>query len=86
LENEVQGKPDNQKYETCKNSEVDELIKVHKSEGLTIGVSGTPLFVIDGKVVNVADIPGIENILKETGLMPGKAAVSRLFIFPCCLF
>jgi len=65
LDEVMKGKLDNQKYETCKNTEVDDLIKVHKSEGLKIGVSGTPLFVIDGKVVNGADIPKIENILKE---------------------
>ena len=61
----MKGKIDGQKYKTCTNAEVDELIKVHKSEGEKLGVSGTPFFIIDGKVVNGADIPQIEKLLKE---------------------
>ena len=61
----MKGKLDKEKYETCTNTEVDELIKVHKSEGAKLGVSGTPFFIIDGKVVNGADFPKIEKLLKE---------------------
>ena len=61
----MKGKIDGQKYQTCTNAEVDELIKVHKSEGAKLGVSSTPFFVIDGKVVMGADIPKIEKLLKE---------------------
>jgi thiol:disulfide interchange protein DsbC len=68
----MKGKIDGQKYQTCTNAEVDELIKVHKSVGATLGVSGTPFFVIDGKVVNGADIPKIEKLLSE------KVAVEKL--------
>jgi thiol:disulfide interchange protein DsbC len=65
LEEVMKGKLDGQKYEICANAEVDDLIKVHKSESSKMGVSMTPLFIIEGKVINGADIPGIENILKE---------------------
>jgi len=65
LEEVMKGKLDGQKYETCSNAEVDDLIKVHKSETSKMGVSSTPLFIIEGKVVNGADIVRIENILKE---------------------
>jgi thiol:disulfide interchange protein DsbC len=61
----MNGKIDSQKYETCKNTEVDDLINLHKSEGTKMGVVSTPFFVIDGKVVNGADIPKIEKLLKE---------------------
>lgn len=65
LDDVMKGKIDNQKYETCTNAEVDNLINVHKSEGAKMNVSATPFFVIDGKVVNGADIPKIEKILNE---------------------
>ena len=61
----MKGKIDGQKYQTCKNAEVDELIKIHESEGAKLSVSSTPFFVIDGKVVAGADIPKIETLLKE---------------------
>ena len=61
----MKGKIDGQKYETCKNPEVDELIKSHASAGAKMSVSSTPFFIIDGKVVSGADIPKIENLLKE---------------------
>ena len=61
----MKGKIDGQKYQTCTNAEVDELIKIHKSEGEKLGVSSTPYFIIDGKVVSGADIPQIEKLLKE---------------------
>ena len=61
----MKGKIDGQKYQTCTNAEVDGLIKIHKSVGEKLGVTGTPLFVIDGKVVMGADIPKIETLLKE---------------------
>ena len=61
----MKGKIDGQKYQTCTNAEVDELIKIHASEGAKLSVSSTPFFVIDGKVVTGADIPQIEKLLKE---------------------
>ena len=61
----MKGKIDSQKYETCTDSEVDELIKSHASAGAKISVSSTPFFIIDGKVVSGADIPKIENLLNE---------------------
>lgn len=65
LEEVMQGKIDSQKYETCTNTEVNDLINLHKSEGAKMGVSATPFFIIDGTVVNGADIPKIEKILNE---------------------
>jgi thiol:disulfide interchange protein DsbC len=61
----MKGKIDGQKYQTCTNAEVDELIKIHESEGAKLSISSTPFFIIDGKVVTGADIPQIEKLLKE---------------------
>lgn len=61
----MKGKIDDQKYETCKDVSVDELIKVHSSASANMGISSTPFFIIDGKVVSGADIPKIENLLNE---------------------
>ena len=61
----MKGKIDGQKYETCTNTEVNDLINLHKSEGAKLEVSGTPFFIIDGIVVTGADIPKIEKILGE---------------------
>jgi thiol:disulfide interchange protein DsbC len=61
----MKGKIDGQKYETCADAEVNELIKSHDSASIKMGISSTPFFIIDGKVVSGADIPKIENLLNE---------------------
>ena len=65
LDEVMKGKIDNQKYETCKNAEVDDLIKLHESVGETMGITSTPYFVIDGTVVSGADIPRIQGLLGD---------------------
>jgi thiol:disulfide interchange protein DsbC len=64
-EEAMAGKLDDMKFTPCKNDEVDNLLKVHKEFGDRIGVEsvGTPLFLIDGQVVNGANIPEIEKII-----------------------
>jgi thiol:disulfide interchange protein DsbC len=59
------GKLDDMKFTPCKNDEADLLLKAHREIGDRIGVSsiGTPLFSIDGQVINGANIPEIEKIL-----------------------
>ncbi len=61
------GKLDDMKFTPCKNGESDNLLKAHKEIGDRIGVvgTGTPLFLIDGQVVNGANIPLIEKILGD---------------------
>ena len=65
LDEVMKGKIDNQKYETCKNAEVDDLIKLHESVGENMGITSTPYFVIDGTVVSGADIPRIQGLLSD---------------------
>jgi thiol:disulfide interchange protein DsbC len=61
----MKGKIDDKKYETCTDAEVNELIKSHDSASAKMGISSTPFFIIDGKVVSGADIPKIEKLLNE---------------------
>lgn len=61
----MKGKIDGQKYETCQDAEVNEMIKYHESAAKKLNVSSTPFFIIDGKVVAGADIPKIESLLNE---------------------
>jgi len=66
-EEAMTGKLDDMKFTPCKNDKVDELLKAHKEIGDRVGVAGTgtPLFLINGQVVNGANIPLIEKILGE---------------------
>jgi len=66
-EEAMAGKLDDMKFTPCKNDEVENLVKTHKEIGDRVGVAGigTPLFLIDGQVVNGANIPEMEKILGE---------------------
>jgi thiol:disulfide interchange protein DsbC len=64
-EEAMAGKLDDMKFTPCKNGEADNLLKAHKEIGDRVGVAGagTPLFLIDGQIVNGANIPLMEKIL-----------------------
>jgi len=64
-EEAMTGKLDDMKFKPCEDAAAAELVKTHKEIGGKIGIEGlgTPLFVIDGKVVRGANIPEIEKIL-----------------------
>jgi protein-disulfide isomerase len=51
------------KFTPCKTAAVEDLLKAHREIGDRVGVTGTPLFLIDGHVVFGADIPQMERIL-----------------------
>lgn len=57
------GKLDDMKFKPCEDAAVAELVQAHKEIGVQIGVTGTPLFLIDGQVIGGADIPRMEKIL-----------------------
>jgi thiol:disulfide interchange protein DsbC len=65
-EEAMAGKLDDMKFTPCTNGEADNLLKAHKEIGDRVGVAGTPLFLIDGQIVNGANIPLIEKILSAT--------------------
>jgi thiol:disulfide interchange protein DsbC len=62
-EEAMTGKFDDMKFTPCKSAAADDLLKAHKEMIDRIGVTGTPLFLIDGQVVFGADIPRMEKIL-----------------------
>jgi thiol:disulfide interchange protein DsbC len=64
-EEAMAGKLDEMKFTTCQTPEVDELMKLHREIGDRIWITqmGTPLFLIDGKVVRGANVPLMEQIL-----------------------
>ena len=64
-EEAMTGKLDEMKFAPCDDAVAAELFKIHKEIGEKAGGAsiGTPLFMIDGQVVNGANIPQIEKIL-----------------------
>jgi thiol:disulfide interchange protein DsbC len=59
----MHGKLDDRKYEICSKPEVEELAKVHKGVADSMGVTGTPFFVVNGTVVPGANMAMIEGAL-----------------------
>lgn len=62
-EEAMSGKLDDMKFTPCQDAAAEETLKAHREIGQRIGVSGTPLFLIDGEVVGGANIPQMERIL-----------------------
>ena len=63
-EEAMAGKLDDMKLSPCKApAAAEELLKAHQEIGRQVGVTGTPLFLIDGQVVLGADMARIEKIL-----------------------
>jgi thiol:disulfide interchange protein DsbC len=62
-EEAMAGKLDDMKFKPCEDAAVAALVQAHKEIGARIGVTGTPLFLIDGQVIRGADIPQMEKIL-----------------------
>ena len=62
-EEAMAGKLDDMKFKPCDDAAAAELLRAHKEISARTGISGTPLFLIDGQVVSGADIPKMEKIL-----------------------
>jgi thiol:disulfide interchange protein DsbC len=62
-EEAMAGKLDDMKFKPCDDATAVELLRAHKEISTRTGISGTPLFLIDGQVVSGADIPKMEKIL-----------------------
>ena len=62
-EEAMSGKLDDMKFSPCQSAQAEELLKAHQQIGQQVGVTGTPLFLIDGQVVLGADMARIEKIL-----------------------
>ncbi|MFA6413842.1 MAG: thioredoxin fold domain-containing protein, partial [Syntrophales bacterium] len=57
------GQLDKKPLKPCESAEVTTLMKIHRDQGLRLGIEGTPFFIIDGHIVAGADIPAIEKLL-----------------------
>ncbi len=63
-EEAMKGKLDDKKYDKCDKPEAVELLKVHKELANSVGISGTPFFIVNGKkAVTGANFPEIEAAL-----------------------
>jgi len=62
-EEAMKGKLDGETYETCTKEAVDDLLKIHKDAAASMGVTGTPFFIVNNRVVPGAIIPQIEGAL-----------------------
>jgi thiol:disulfide interchange protein DsbC len=56
----------------CQDPAVDELMKFYKELGAKIGMSGTPVYFINGKAVRGANVPLIEVLLAEAAAKEQK--------------
>jgi len=64
-EEAMTGKLDDMKFTPCKSAAADDLVKAHKEICNRIGITSTPLFMIDGEIVWGADIPRMEQLLGD---------------------
>lgn len=64
-EEAMTGKLDDKKYETCKKPEVEDLLKFNKDLAAKMGINSTPFFIVNGKAISGADIPKLEEALKQ---------------------
>lgn len=56
----------------CQDPAVEELMKTYKELGAKIGMSGTPVYFINGKAVRGANVPLIEVLLAEAAAKEQK--------------
>jgi thiol:disulfide interchange protein DsbC len=63
FESVMKGSVDKEKYEVCKNPEVEDLLKLHKEISDKIGITSTPFFMVNGTVVSGADISRLEQLI-----------------------
>ena len=69
FEEVMNGKLDKDKYETCKDAGVDELVKSHEAVVAKMGISGTPLFIVNGAAaIYGADIPQLARLLGKDAM------------------
>ena len=64
-EDAMEGKLDDMKLAICNDSAVEELAKTHRETALNLGLTGTPMFFINGQPVVGANIPVIEKLLGD---------------------
>ena len=63
-EEAMTGKLDDEKFTVCDDKEVLDLVKAHRTAAQNMGINATPFFFIDGQVVEGANMPVLEKLLK----------------------
>ncbi|MBV6342269.1 DsbC family protein [Candidatus Magnetobacterium casense] len=63
LEEVMAGKHDDDKFEVCKDEAIEKKVTENLELGASIGISGTPYLVVNGEIVQGADIKRIETLL-----------------------
>ncbi|MBF0539493.1 MAG: DsbC family protein [Nitrospirae bacterium] len=63
LEEVMAGKHDDDKSEVCKDESIDKKLAENLELGASIGINGTPYLVVNGEIVQGANIPHIESLL-----------------------
>jgi len=69
------GKYDEASLTICQDPAVDSLMKDYKDLGTRIGMTGTPIYFINGKSVRGANVPVIEGLLKQNQAKEPKQPV-----------
>jgi len=64
-EDAMEGKLDDVNPAICEDRAVEELAKIHRDTAMKLGLTGTPIFFINGQPVMGANIPVIEKLLGE---------------------
>ncbi|MCX7634155.1 MAG: DsbC family protein [Syntrophales bacterium] len=62
-EEAMAGKLDGDTLATCQDATVEGLLKEHREAAKRLGIDATPFFIINGKAVQGADIPRIDQLL-----------------------
>ncbi len=58
---------DNRPLTGCQNQEAAALLQEHKQIAQRMGINGTPFLMVNGTMVNGADIPAIQRLLAQKG-------------------
>ncbi|MBF0345278.1 MAG: DsbC family protein [Nitrospirae bacterium] len=66
LEEVMSGKHDDDKYEVCKDEKVEKQLNDMTELGASIGITGTPYLVVNGQIVQGANIPQIEALIGKS--------------------
>ncbi|KJU84357.1 protein-disulfide isomerase [Candidatus Magnetobacterium bavaricum] len=65
LEEVMAGKHDDDKFEVCKDEKVEKALTENLELGASLGINGTPYLVVNGEVVQGANIQLIETLLGD---------------------
>ncbi|MBF0320964.1 MAG: DsbC family protein [Nitrospirae bacterium] len=77
LEDVMSGKYDSEPMAPCTDPKAEEMLKAQRAVGDSVGVTGTPLLVVEGQFVDGANMPVIEKLLSDDKASDPKDAHSK---------